>query len=227
MRRDLRFLLTQLLDLLPDHFERANRVVTAGRQPLLVPDQGLEPLLEIHEAQAYALFDVLLLFFLEPLGVCTELLQACAFDLDRAFGRGELFAAALPAFTPLLHRAFRVLERVLRAALIRVRLLEVGSELAQYLIELRQLELILLDVRVDLGDLRFGALQVLGLALNQLFAVLNRLLEARDFRANTVVVALHGAETLVAVRELDPQFLDRGFGRALRGDGCFEGDLLL
>src|SRR5258706_4791056 len=100
--RDLRFLISQLLDLLPDRVQCANRIVASGRQAFLVPDKGLEPPLEIHEAQAGALFDVLLFLFLEPLALRTQLLQARTFDLDRAFGRGEFFAALLPPLTPLL-----------------------------------------------------------------------------------------------------------------------------
>src|SRR5512147_1095031 len=139
MQRDLRFLIPQLLDLLPYRVERADRIVASGRQPLLVTDQGLEPLLEIREAKAGSLFDMFLFFFLEPFTLRTELLQARALDLDRAFDCGELFAAVRPALAPLLHRAFGILEGLLRAALIRMSLLEAGSELAQYLIELRKL----------------------------------------------------------------------------------------
>ena len=45
--------------------------------------------------------------------------------------------------------------------------------------------------------------------------------------ADPVVAALHGAEALVAVGELDTQLLDGGFGGALRRNGGLERDLLL
>ena len=116
---------------------------------------------------------------------------------------------------------------MLRAALHRVRLLEAGPELAQHLLELLELDLVACDVRVDLRDLLIGALQVLALALDELLAMLQRLLEPRDLRADLVVAALHRAEALVAIGELDAQLLDGGFRRALRGNGGLERDLLL
>ena len=123
--------------------------------------------------------------------------------------------------------ALGILERLLRATLLRMRLFEAGAELAQHLLELRKLDLILLDVGIDLGDLRVGVLQILGLPLDQLLAVLYRLLEARDLRADAVVVALHGIEALAAVRKLHSQLLDRGLGRALRRDRSLERELAL
>ena len=72
-------------------------------------NERLEPLLEIHEAQARAFLDVLLLFFLEPFALSAELLQACGLNLYGALGGGEFFAAALPALTQLVHRALGIL----------------------------------------------------------------------------------------------------------------------
>ena len=72
-----------------------------------------------------------------------------------------------------------------------------------------------------------GALQVLALALDQLLAMLHRLLEPRDLGSDAVVARLDGVEPLVAIRELDAQLLDRGLGRALRRDRGLERELLL
>ena len=156
-----------------------------------------------------------------------ELLEARVLDVNRARRRGELLADALPFRASLLHGLLGLLEVLLRAALHGVRLLEPGPELAEHALDLLELDLIARDVRVDLGDLLIGALKVLALALNEILAMLQRLLEPRDLGADLVIAALNGAEALVAVRELHAQLLDRGFGGPLRGDGGFERHLLL
>src|SRR5690606_1430729 len=90
-----------------------------------------------------------------------------------------------------------------------------------------ELDLIVRDVCLDLRELALGRLRLLALALKQIFAVLDRLLEARDLGADLVVVALHGVEALVALRELDAQLLDLRLDVAKRRDGRLEADLLL
>ena len=113
------------------------------------------------------------------------------------------------ALAPALQGSLSVLELELRAALQGLRLIEPGRELAEQLVELRELDFVARDVRLDLGDLRVGALKILGLPLDQILAMLNGLLETRDLGADPVVAALNGIESLVAVGKLDAQLLDR------------------
>ena len=227
VRGDPLLLLAQLLNLRPNGFQSACGILARGAQPLFLRNQCVEPLLDVGEAQCLPFVVVPLLFLLQPLPLSSELLEARVLDMNRALRGREILADALPLRARLLHGPLGVLEVLLRAALNGVRLLEARLQLAQNALELLELDLIARDVRVDLGDLLIGALQVLGLALDEILTMLQRLLEARDLAADPVVAALHGAEALVAVGELHAQLLDRGFGGTLRRDGGLERDLLL
>ncbi len=132
-----------------------------------------------------------------------------------------------PLRARLLHGVLGALEILLRRPLKAMRLFEAGAELAKHALELLELDLVARDVRVELGDLLIGARKVLALPLDQVLAVLKRLLEPRDLGADSVIAALNDAEALVAIGELDAQLLDRRLGGALRRDGGFERDLLL
>ena len=102
-----------------------------------------------------------LLFLLQPLALSSELLEPRVLDMNRALCGREILVDALPLRARLLHGPLGVLEVLLRAALNGVRVLEARSSSLRTLLELLELDLIARDVRVDLGDLLIGALQVL------------------------------------------------------------------
>src|SRR5688572_30871063 len=110
--------------------------------------------------------------------------------MNRALGGGQIFADTLPLRARLLHGLLGALEILLRRPLQGMGLFEPGAELAEHALELLELDLVARDVGVELGDLAVGALEVLALPLDQVLAVLQRLLEARDLGADAVVVAL-------------------------------------
>ena len=101
------------------------------------------------------------------------------------------------------------------------------AEYDALMLELRELDLILLDVRVDLRNLGIRVLQVFSLSLDELLTVLYRLLQPRDFRSDAVVIPLHRAEALVTIGELHSQLFEHAFRRALFCDRRLEGNLLL
>ncbi len=187
----------------------------------------VEAIFDVRRAQRRTLFRVPLAFLIEPIALDAQLLRQRIFDTRRALRRCQLLAELLGAFAPALEHALGVLQLELRRALQGLRLLEPRGQLAEQLIELRELDLVARDMGLNLGDLSFGAVEILGLALDQLLAVLNGLLEARDLRADAVVLGLHGIEPLTAVGELDAELLDRRLGRALRRDRGLERELSL
>src|SRR6185369_1767091 len=199
MLRDVSLLLPQLLYLLRGRLEGSRSGVECGDQSLLVPDQRRESAFDVCGAQSRPLFGVPLALLLEPVTLDTQLLGQRVLDARRAFGGRELLADLSRALAPALEDSLGVLELELRRALQSLRLLEPGRELTEQLVELRELDLVARDVRLNFGDLRVGALQILGLPLDQLLAVLNGLLETRDLGADLVVAPLHGVESLAAI----------------------------
>src|SRR5690606_37941520 len=205
LARDARFLLAQVANFLPDGIERACRLFACAEQPLLVPRERSEALLELFEREAAALGGLLLPLLLEPVQLRRQLLEARGLDMRRALGHRERLGNVSPALAPLLHARIGPLELFLRRTLLPMRVGPARPEFLQHLVDLSELHLIVRDVCLDLAELPIGSLGLLALPLQQVLPVLDRLLEARDLRADLVVVALHDAEAFVALRKLDAE----------------------
>ena len=109
----------------------------------------------------------------------------------------------------------------------QVCLLQSWVELSQQLIDLRNLDLVALNVGPDLRQLLIGYAEILGLAVQKLLTVLDRLFEPGNLCTNLVVPALHLVELIITLGKLEPQFLYDHFSRALLGDCGIEVSLLL
>ena len=115
----------------------------------------------------------------------------------------------------------------MRRRLARLRLLESRHEFVERQVQLLNFRLVFVDVVFDFGSARFRLLEIQLLSLAKLFSVLDRLLEASDFRADLVKLSLYGIEFVVALAQAIARFLDIGFELALLSDGRLEARLAL
>src|SRR5690606_7395111 len=128
IRGDLLLVLALLLNLLPDGLEGTGRFGTRALQRFLFDREGSEPLLELIEAERFALRALTLLLLRQAVALRRELLEARLLDLGGTFGVRDVASNLLPTLAPCLHRGLGLLKRRLGLVSCRVRLFETGAE---------------------------------------------------------------------------------------------------
>jgi hypothetical protein len=196
------------LNALPGRLQLATGSLDHRTQCFLFANQAIELLLNLVGAERIPLGTEAFEIPLDALNLRGGLRDPRLLDFGLPIDFRKRIRDPGPVRAPAFDRVFSVLQCVFRGAQTRVGALELRIQLAQKPVELLDLALIALDMRLKLIEMLFGRLQVLALPLSKLLTVLNRLLEPGNFGADFVIVTLYGVELVVTIGQGDPQFFN-------------------